>query len=134
MHHSSVSWHIIPLKFFSWNMLYALHKESPSKYTFSDFRVVKWKFTISSCPFSNVKFRVYSNFEIHQRQIISIFFSSNLIYFGQKDPIEKNFRLWNNWVKIHQIPQVIFETTSHFFFKLCTTLQCVREAPFVESI
>ena len=27
-------------------------------------------------------------------------------------------------VKIHQIPLVIFETTSQFFFKLCITLQC----------
>ena len=28
------------------------------------------------------------------------------------------------WVKIHQIPHAIFETTSQFFFKLCITLQC----------
>ena len=27
-------------------------------------------------------------------------------------------------VKIHQIPHVIFETRSHFFFKLCVTVQC----------
>ena len=33
-------------------------------------------------------------------------------------------RLLSGWVKIHQIPHVIFETTSQFFFKLCATVQC----------
>ena len=27
-------------------------------------------------------------------------------------------------MKIHQIPHITFETTGHFFFKLCITLQC----------
>ena len=33
------------------------------------------------------------------------------------------FRLWVGWVKIHQIPYAMFETTSQFFFKLFITLQ-----------
>ena len=33
-------------------------------------------------------------------------------------------RLLSAWVKIHQIPHVIFETTSQFFFNFCITLQC----------
>ena len=32
------------------------------------------------------------------------------------------FGLLSGWV--HQIPHVIFETTSQFFFKLCITLHC----------
>ena len=53
------------------------------------------------------------------------FCSSNLVYFGLKEPIKiKLFRLLSGWVKIHQILHVIFETTSQFFFKLCITHQC----------
>ena len=32
----------------------------------------------------------------------------------------KILELLSGWVKIHEIPHVIFETTSHFFFKLCS--------------
>ena len=53
------------------------------------------------------------------------FFGSNLIYFGQKESIKvKFFRLLRGRVKFEQIPHVIFESTSQFFFKLCITLQC----------
>ena len=34
------------------------------------------------------------------------------------------FGLLSGWVKIHNIPHVIFEITSYFFFKICITLQC----------
>ena len=51
------------------------------------------------------------------------FFNSNLIYSGEKEPNEVKFlRLLGGWVKIHQIPYVIFETKSQFFFKICNTL------------
>ena len=33
-------------------------------------------------------------------------------------------RLLSSSVKIHQIPRVMFETTTQFFFKRCITLQC----------
>ena len=42
------------------------------------------------------------------------------LYFEQK----AIFRLLNGWVKIHQIPYIMFETTSQFFFKICIALQC----------
>ena len=42
------------------------------------------------------------------------FFSSNLIYFEQIGHWSEIFRLLSGWVKIHQIPYVIFETTSFF--------------------
>ena len=45
------------------------------------------------------------------------------LYFGQKEQSEIS-RLLSGWVKIHQIPYVMFETTSQFFFKLFVTLQC----------
>ena len=45
------------------------------------------------------------------------------LYFGQKEQSEI-FRLLSGWVKIHQIPYVMFETASRFFLELFITLQC----------
>ena len=45
-------------------------------------------------------------------------FRSNIIYFGQKQPIKCKFlRLSSSRVKIHQILYVNFETTSKFLFR-----------------
>ena len=44
MHHSSVSWKITLLYFFSWNYTW-LGKRSPSKCRISDFRLLTWNFT-----------------------------------------------------------------------------------------
>ena len=52
------------------------------------------------------------------------FFSSNNIYFAQKEPIKLNiFELSSAQVKICQIPYVNFETTSRFLSKFCIPLQ-----------
>ena len=45
------------------------------------------------------------------------------LHFRQKE-LSEIFRLLSGWVKIHQIPYVMFETTSQFFFKLFIILQC----------
>ena len=34
------------------------------------------------------------------------------------------FKLLSKWVRIHQIPHVIFETTSQLSFRICATFQC----------
>ena len=48
----------------------------------------------------------------------SILFNSNIIYFGQKQPIKYKFlRFSSAPVKIRQIPHVNFEMTSQFTFK-----------------
>ena len=55
----------------------------------------------------------------------SVFFSSQTFTLWTKKAHQSEiFRLWCGWVKIHQIPYVMFETTSQFFFKLFITLQC----------
>ena len=47
------------------------------------------------------------------RKITSLYFcSSNLVHFERKEAMKKKFRLLSGWVKIHQIPHVIFETIS----------------------
>ena len=55
----------------------------------------------------------------------SVFFSLNITYFLQKQPIKVQiFTLSTAHIKIHRIHQVIFGTTSQFFFKLCIFLWC----------
>ena len=59
------------------------------------------------------------------------FFSFNITYFLQKQPIKVLiFRLSSTHVKIHQIPHVIFQTKSQFFFKVWITLQCHERSFF----
>ena len=51
--------------------------------------------------------------------------SSCIFYFRQKDPMKVPILTLSSVVmKICQIPHVIFQTTSHFFFKFCMTPQC----------
>ena len=55
----------------------------------------------------------------------SVFFSSNNIYFAQKEPLKGKFlRPPSAQVKLCQIPLVNFETTCRFLSKFCITLQC----------
>ena len=55
----------------------------------------------------------------------SVFFLAQTSYTLDKIVHQSEiFGLLSGWVKLHQIPHVIFETTSQFFFKLCITLQC----------
>ena len=58
------------------------------------------------------------------------FFSSNLIIWTKTAHQSEVFEFLSNWVKIHPISQVIFETTSQFFFKFCITLQCHEKYVF----
>ena len=60
-----------------------------------------------------------------QCHISSLFFlSQTFTLWAKRAHRSEVFRLLSGWVKIHQIPYVMFETTSQFFFKLFITLQC----------
>ena len=50
------------------------------------------------------------------------FFSSNIIYFGQRDP--SKVKMFETFGCLGHIPHVHFETTSQFVFKLFIILQC----------
>ena len=79
----------------------------------------------SSCQFLNHKVKVYSNFASMVSVMPPLFFlSQTFIFWTKRAHRIEIFRLLSGWVKIHQIPHVIFETTSQFFFKLFITLQC----------
>ena len=51
------------------------------------------------------------------------FLSQTFILWRKTAHRSEIFKLLSGWVKIHQIPYVVFETTSQFFFKLFITLQ-----------
>ena len=77
---------------------------------------------------SPVIFETISHFSRHNS---SVFFSSNITYFLQKQPIKVQiFRLSTARVKVHQIPHVIFQTKSQFFFKVWIFLQCHERSFF----
>ena len=55
----------------------------------------------------------------------SVSCTSCILYFEQKDPMKIPILILSSvLMKICQIPHAIFQTTSHFFFKFCMTLQC----------
>ena len=81
----------------------------------------------SSCHFWNRKVRIYSNFTSLfsvMKDNSSAFFNSNLILWTKIAHQSEIFGLSSGWVKIYQIPHVIFETTSQYFCKPCIALQC----------
>ena len=55
----------------------------------------------------------------------SVFFSSNTTYFLKRKPVKVQFfRLSAAWIKVYQIPHIIFQTISKFFFKVWIYFQC----------
>ena len=73
----------------------------------------------------------HANFETTRLRFIQIlhhcslyFLSQTFILWTKRAHRSEIFRLLSGWVKIQQIPSVMFETTSQFFFKLFITLQC----------
>ena len=60
--HSSVSWEITLLRFFSWNFIYAIDKSSTSKCKFSDFPLLALKLTKFAMSFLKPRASFSSNF------------------------------------------------------------------------
>ena len=56
--------------------------------------------------------------------LFCIFLAQTFILRRKRTRQSEIFRLLSGWVKIHQIPYVMYETTSQSFFKVCVTLQC----------
>ena len=94
LHHSLVLWHIIPMKISSWNITYFRQKE-PIKVQFFRLLCTLKKFTQLLLPFLKLQglglFKSCFTAQCHERWFLCIFFSSNLKYFGQKQPIKVKF-------------------------------------------
>ena len=59
--------------------------------------------------------------------LLFIFLYQTFILWTKRAYQSEIFRLLSGWVKIHQSPYVMFETTSQFFFKLFITLLCHKK-------
>ena len=70
---------------------------------------------------SKFSFKFYINLQCHQTYITPLyFFSSNIKYFSQQQPIKVNiFEVSCAQIKIHQISHVNFELTGQCLFKFC---------------
>ena len=122
MHNPSVSWYKIPLKLFSWNIV-CLGQKEPIKIQL--FRLLSYLIKVHPIP--------HFNFETTRSGFIQILhhcsvlwkitplylFSSSLIYFGQKKPIELKFsELWvvgwkfANFLMSYLKPKVSFSSLS----------------------
>ena len=128
--HSCVLWHITPVYVLG-QTFHTLDKKSPSNYSLSDFWVLWWKSTKFVMPFLKTQVSLYSNF-IWLISIMKynscVFFSSNLVYFGQKETMEvqilrlfkwqEKLRILNWALKILQIFTLSSFPAKHARFEL----------------
>ena len=81
-----------------------------------------------SCQFGKSKsvfLQILHQFSVSSNITLLCLFYSNIIYFGQKEPIKGQiFGTFECSVKIHWILYINFETKDQFLFKFCIILQC----------
>ena len=129
LHCLSVSWHIIALKFSSWNIIYFGQKE-PIKVQF--YRLFSTLMKVH--PISHVIFEITGSRFIPILYHCSVswkitplyFFGSNLVHFGQKEPIKVKFsEFWVvGWPNYSPNSSCHIWNQKSVFLKLCITLQC----------
>ena len=124
MHHLSVAWHINYLKFSSWNITLWIKRAHQN----TNFQIFEcFNESLAWCQFWKYKVKVYSSFSflfIVMKDNFSVFLlSQTFTLWTKRARRSEMFKLLNGWAKIHQMPYVMFETTSQSLFKLCITLQ-----------
>ena len=61
----------------------------------------------------------------HKTKVVIFYINETLYTWKKRAPHRSGIvKVLSGWVKIHQIPHVIFEAKSQFFFKFRITLQC----------
>ena len=109
LYHLSFSCRKIPLKCSSWKIMRFGQKQPMKVHFFTLLECFNKSSLNFSCHFWNHKARVYSKFaspsSIVQNNYSAIFFSSNLIYFGQKEPIKVKFL--DFWVVGSKFPKFL---------------------------
>ena len=91
MHHLSVSWHIIPLKFSNWNIICFWEKEPINVQLFRIFSVLMKVHPIPRAIFETTRpkfIQILYHCSMSWKITPLYFLSSSLIYFGQKWPIK----------------------------------------------
>ena len=128
MQHPSVSWHIISLKLSNWSII-CFGQKQPINVHF--FRLLGALMKVHPFPHA-ISETLRSGFiqNLHHCSVLwkitpLYFCNSNLVYFGQKEPIEK--KISNFWVvrwKFIKFLMSYLKPQVSFSFKLCITLQC----------
>ena len=124
LNHLSVSWHIIPLEFSSWNF----GQKEPIKVQV--FRFLSALMKVTPIPHASFETTRSSFIQILHHCSVSwkispqYFLSRTFILWTKRASRSKIFKLLSFQVKIYQIPYVVIETTSQFFLKLCITFPC----------
>ena len=131
LHHRSVSWKITPLYFCSSNNIYVARKE-PIKVKVKIFETFECSVQFKICQISYVSIETASRFlskfsiPLHflERKLLCTFLAQRIYFLLKRTPLKwKLLRLLRAQVKICQIPDVKFETTSWFLSKFCIPLQ-----------
>ena len=116
-----------PLSFFSSNIIY-FDQRIRLKSTSFRFSKCYSQNSLNFCQFWNYKsipLQILHHSSLSWHIIPLSILSSNIFYFGQKDPIKVQIlTLSSDLVKICLFPHLIFQTTCQFFFKFCISLQC----------
>ena len=118
--HSSVSWEITLLRFFSWNFIYAIDKSSTSKCKFSDFPLLALKFTKFIMSFLKTRARFSSNFaslSTLMRDNSSVLFHLKLYMLSTKGTHQVQIFSQLLALKLTKF-LVIFQATSQFSLQL----------------
>ena len=68
-------------------------------------------------------FKFCITFQCHETTPL-YFLAGTFVLWTKRARQSEIFRLLSGWVEIHQIPYVMFETTSQLFFKLYVTVKC----------
>ena len=111
LHHSSLSWHITPLRIWR-SYLFYFGLKDPIKVPI----LRRSSALVKICDIPHAILQTKS-------QLLSSFLGQTLNTLQNRSKWKCTFlRLLSVWVKFHQIP-VIFETTGQFFFKFCINLQ-----------
>ena len=138
LHHSSMSWKITPLYFFSSNNIYFAQKEPIKMKIFETFKCLGQISSNSSCQLSNdksVPLQILQNsslsWEITPLWILNL----NFFKFGLNYPIKIPILIALE--KNGHIPQVIFQTTSQLKFLMIFEIWsqfCINFAPFYNNL
>ena len=91
LHQSSMSWKITPLYFFSSKNTYFAQKEPIKVKIFETFECSGYKLSNFSCQFWNdesIPLQILYSSSVSWKIITLYFFSSNNLYFAQKEPIK----------------------------------------------
>ena len=128
LHHSSMSWKITPLYFFSSNNVYSAQKRPIKVKIFETFECSGQNFSNSLCQSWNNKsipLRILYPSLVLWKIILLHFFSSNNIYFAQKEPIKvKIFETFK--CSVQNLSNSFCQSSndkSRFLSKFCISLQ-----------